>query len=399
MHTDVGNAAEGSTKSFAVVGLIALGAFALGMASYVTAGLIPLIEGAFSVPVSVAAQLVTAFTLAYGLGSPLCVAVLPARRRRTGLLWALGLFVAVNVASACAGSFAWLLFWRSLAGIGAGVYLALGIAASTAIVASGQRGRAIALMMGGMAGGTVLGVPLGLMLAQWFGWTAALWLVAVLGGLAWLGLWMRLPELPQDDPAVRWHDRLCLLRDSRVLGTLLVSLLAAVASLGLYTYLAALLLAVSPGGLVDATPWLWAWGAGGLLGSFLVVPLADRVAPGRLTLGIMVWLAVALAVTPFAAAWQPWLALLPVAVWGAVGWALQVPQNNLLVNERERQGDGDLAVALNESALYLGSALGAAGGGILLVAGASYDALGVAAGAVAAVGAALQVFNLRCARR
>ncbi|GEM_PF-5329255 len=52
--------------------LIALGAFALGMASYVTAGLIPLIEASFSVSVAVAAQLVTAFTLAYGLGSPIC---------------------------------------------------------------------------------------------------------------------------------------------------------------------------------------------------------------------------------------------------------------------------------------------------------------------------------------
>jgi len=62
----------------AAVWLIAMGAFALGMASYVTAGLIPMIGQAFSVEVAVAAQLVTAFTLAYGIGSPLCVARLPA---------------------------------------------------------------------------------------------------------------------------------------------------------------------------------------------------------------------------------------------------------------------------------------------------------------------------------
>lgn len=392
MKTCAGYGEAVQARPFAVVGLIALGAFALGMASYVTAGLIPLIEEAFAVPVSMAAQLVTAFTLAYGLGSPLCVALLPARHRRAGLLWALGLFVLANAASACVGSFAWLLFWRALAGMGAGVYLALGIAASTACVASGQRGRAIAWMMGGMAGGAVLGVPLGLVLAQWLDWTAALWLVAGLGGLSWLGLWMWLPVLPGAS-AVRWHDRLNLLRDDRVLGILLVSLLAAAASLGLYTYLAALLLASAPSGLADATPWLWAWGVGGLLGSFLVVPLADRVSPGRLTLGIMILLAVALWLAPLTAAWQPWLALLPVAVWGAVGWALQVPQNNMLINDREAQGDGDLAVALNESALYLGSALGAAGGGMLLAGWGTYDVLGMAAGAVAAMGAALQVFN------
>ena len=68
--------------------LIALGAFALGMASYVTAGLIPMIEASFAVSVAVAAQLVTAFTLAYGLGSPIFVALTPAHRQRAGLLLA-----------------------------------------------------------------------------------------------------------------------------------------------------------------------------------------------------------------------------------------------------------------------------------------------------------------------
>lgn len=52
----------------ATVYLIAIGAFALGMASYVTAGLMPMIAGAFSISLAMAAQLVTAFTLAYGLG-------------------------------------------------------------------------------------------------------------------------------------------------------------------------------------------------------------------------------------------------------------------------------------------------------------------------------------------
>ena len=69
---------------------IALGAFALGMASFVTAGLVPMIEQSFSVSVAAAAQLVTVFALAYGIGSPVCVALLPAHRQRFGLLSALG---------------------------------------------------------------------------------------------------------------------------------------------------------------------------------------------------------------------------------------------------------------------------------------------------------------------
>ena len=49
-----------ATPSHSTTYLVAIGAFALGMASYVTAGLIPLIQTDFAVSVSVAAQLVTA---------------------------------------------------------------------------------------------------------------------------------------------------------------------------------------------------------------------------------------------------------------------------------------------------------------------------------------------------
>ena len=146
--------------------------------------------------------------------------------------------------------------------------------------------------MGGMAGGTVLGVPLSLLLAQQLGWTAALWLVAILGALALAGLLWKLPALPAA-PATSLRRKLALLADGQVLAILLVSLLAA--------------------------------------------------------------------------GWSAWLMLAPIALWGAAGWALQVPQNQQLLAVRARQGDGNLAIALNESALYLGSAIGAAAGGLLLL--------------------------------
>ncbi|KIA80927.1 sugar transporter [Chromobacterium piscinae] len=374
--------------------LVALGAFALGMASYVTAGLIPMIETAFAVPVALAAQLVTAFTLAYGLGSPLFVALLPAERQRGGLLVALGLFVLANAGSALATDFSVLLAFRAVAGIGAGVYLAMGIAASAALSPSEQRGKAIATIMGGMASGTVLGVPLSLLLAERFGWASALWLVTALGAIASVGLMLRLPALPAAT-ATPLKAKLALLADGRVMVILLVSLLAAIASLGMYTFIAPLLAATSQGLACSVAPYLWVWGLGGVLGSFLIGPLVDRIQGPLLTLWIMLILAAALFLLPTAAMLGAWLVMLPIAAWGAVGWALQVPQNNELIKARELQGDGNLAVALNESALYLGSAIGAALGGVLLLQEWPAEALGHCAGAVAVLGVLAQCLNLR----
>lgn len=55
-----------------------------------------------------------------------------------------------------------------------------------------------------------------------------------------------------------------------------------------------------------------------------------------------------------------------------------------------RQGDGNLAIALNESALYLGSAIGAATGGVLLLLDWPMWLLAAGAALVAAVALLLQ---------
>ncbi|GHD46900.1 Predicted arabinose efflux permease, MFS family [Marinobacter persicus] len=382
------------TSNQSSIYLIALGAFSLGMASYVTAGLIPMIEDSFAVSVSAAAQLVTAFTLAYGLGSPICVALTPANRQRAGLLLTLGLFVIANAASALVENFTALMAWRAIAGTGAGVYLAMGIGASAAVSTPENRGKAIAIIMGGMASGVVLGVPLSLLIAEQTGWESAFWLIAMLGLIAFIGLFLKLPTLPAA-PVSSLMQKLTILGDGHVLIILTVSLLAAIASLGMYTFIAPLMTDPAYGAVRSVTPYLWVWGIGGVLGSFLAGPLVDRLKGPNVTLAIMLILAVSLFALPLAARLNTWLVMLPIATWGAVGWALQVPQNNELIRTRQAHGDGNLAVALNESALYVGSAIGAAAGGFILLLQLPIWTLAVCAGGIAALGALLQIVNLR----
>jgi predicted MFS family arabinose efflux permease len=226
------------------------------------------------------------------------------------------------------------------------------------------------------------------------GWQSALWVVTLLGLVALLGLWLKLPALPAAT-ATSLRQKLAILGDGHVLVILLVSLLAAIASLGMYTFIAPLLADPTYGAVRSVTPYLWVWGIGGVLGSFLIGPLVDRIKGPILTLAIMLILAVSLFVLPLSAALSTWLVMLPIVLWGAVGWALQVPQNNELILARQAQGDGNLAIALNESALYLGSAIGAAAGGFVLLLQMPTWTLAASAGGVAALGALLQIVNLR----
>lgn len=374
--------------------LFAVGAFSLGMDAYITAGLIPLIERDLAINISMVAQMVTAFTLSYGLGSPVLIALMPDRMPRIGLLLALLLFVVANAASAMADSFIWLILFRGLAGIGAGVTLAMSIAAATSIVPVEKQGKTIATIMAGMAGGTVLGVPLGLVLADHFGWRAALWLITILSAVAFFGLQAKLPHLPKR-PNATLRERLSLLRNTQILSILLVSLLAAISSLGMYTFIASLIYAMIGQHAVSVTLYFWVWGIGGVVGSFAMRALIHKISSPRLSLWIMIILAVSLFLLPVTAVLNIWLIMLPIALWGASGWALQVPQNDQLLKLREAFGDGNLAVALNGSSLYLGSAIGASSGGLILDYQYPVWLLPIAAGVVASIGAFIQIYHSR----
>lgn len=163
----------------------------------------------------------------------------------------------------------------------------------------------------------------------------------------------------------------------------------------MYTFLASLVSAPDFPIHINITTYLWVWGIGGVVGSFCVGPIISRIKGPVLTLYIMILLTLSLLSLPWLANVNEWLLMISVAIWGAVGWALQVPQNNELIYARAHKGDSNLAIALNESSLYLGSAIGAAAGGMILSFNLSIWVLASSAGAIAAVGVIVQTGNLR----
>ncbi|MFI0821655.1 MFS transporter [Streptomyces sp. NPDC021098] len=374
------------------VWLLALGSFTLGLDAYVMAGLLPVVADDIGTTVSLAGQMVTVFTLAYAICAPLVAGLLRGGRPRLVLLVALAVFTAGNALTALAPSLGALLGARAVAGAGAGVYSAMSTAAASALVPGERRGRALAVVMGGMSSGTVLGVPLGVLLAEHTGWRATMWLVTGLGAVSLTGLAVLLPAVPAA-PAVSLRARLGAVTDRAVAPVVQVSFLAAVASLGLYTYLAPVL--ASAGGAHEVAPYLWVWGLGGVAGSLLIGRLVDAAEKaGRVAalVGvIMAVIAAAEAALPVLAP-VPQLAAVALVVWGAAGWALQVPQQHRLLAVKER---GTVAPALNNSALYLGSAVGSALGGAALSAGLSGAVLPWAAAGVAALGLARHMAAVR----
>lgn len=360
--------------------LLTIGMFALGFDAYVIAGLLPNIEITFKISASQTGQAVSVFTLFYALAAPIFATLLAGKPMRRILVVALAVFSLGNGASALASSFSMLLMARAIAGIGAGLYSPLAATAAASLVSEQKRGRALGITLGGMSTGTVVGVPLGLIIAEHLNWHATLWFITALGLIAMIGIVIWFPNFPASAPP-SLRQRVAMMTNGRVAAIVGITFMTSIASLGLYTYIATILDNLADIPMI--TPYLWAWGIGGVVGSFSIGTLIDRASrPGLLMSGILVIMALAMFSLPFVLQF-PILSFLPFILWGAMGWASQAPQQHELLCLQPNHGAA--VVALNSSANYLGSAIGSALGGGVMLAGLAPSQLPFAAGCLVLV--------------
>lgn len=99
--------------------VLALGTFAVGTDMFVIAGLLPDISRSLDISLAAAGQLVSVFSFAYALLSPVLAALTTSWSRRRVLVIALCVFAMGNVATALAPTYALALVSRLLAAAGA----------------------------------------------------------------------------------------------------------------------------------------------------------------------------------------------------------------------------------------------------------------------------------------
>lgn len=296
-----------------------LGSVALGLDAYVIAGLLPAIAASLGSRVETVGLGVATFTGAYALSGPI-LAGRAGRRPHRSLLISVGLFTVANIATAASGNVWVFLAARGLAGGAAGVYSPLSTAVAAGLVEPRMRGRALALVLSGLAVGTVFGVPLGLLLAGRWGWRVAILLIVVVGAVGLIGIAARGGELPEV-PASGVRDRLRVLGRPDNLLTVTVVLLTGIASLGLYTYLTVILGASRLAS--HQTLAIWVWGIGGAIGALGIGHVVDRRNPLRVSVVVLAALACALAGMTLVG--SPTILVVSLFVWGMCGWASLAP--------------------------------------------------------------------------
>jgi predicted MFS family arabinose efflux permease len=356
--------------------LLATATFAVGTDGFVINGLLPAIGRDLAVSTATAGQLVAVFALTYAVLSPVLASLTARTDRKWVVLGALGVFVLSNVLTATATSFGVALASRVLAGAAAALITPTAVAVAVSLVDDGRRGRALAVVMGGLSVASAVGVPLG----TWIGgtdWRLTLWLVAAVGAAAWLGILVGVPAVVLSAPA-RLRDRLAPLGDRRILTSGLTTVLTFAALYTTFTYVAPVVAAATGGDAGLLAVLLWVAGVAGVLGNIAAGHLTDRKGARPVVLAGLAGLVVVQA-----------LLLLPISmglaiVWaigGGVTWLVVVGQQHRMVSLAPQSAQ--VVLGLNGSALYLGISLGSVAGGVALGTGGAAAVVATAVGLAA----------------
>jgi DHA1 family inner membrane transport protein len=341
--------------------LLALGMFALGTDAFIVAGVLPVIAKETGVTEGLVGQLITVFSLTYGLGAPILAALTHRWPRNYVLIGALGLLGLANIASALSPSFPLLLLTRILAGAFAATYAPLAYAIGISLAPPAKRGQALALVVIGLTVATALGAPIGTWVGEHFGWRLSFVMVAALAGIAFLLLVLYgLPKSASPAP-LSLKDRLKPITQPRVVLALLPALLWNIGGYVIYPYIALLLQQNMH--ISDVSALLALFGLGIVLGNWTGGLLADRFGPDRLlpiflVIAMLIQLSLPLVTTTIIGG------AIILLLWGISFSLLFIPQQQLLLNIAPEHAN--VILALNNSALYLGIAGGSAVGGLAL---------------------------------
>jgi DHA1 family inner membrane transport protein len=339
-----------------------LGAFVMGSSELLIVGVLNLAADDLRVSVSAAGTLVTGYALGLAIGGPILTALTIKLNRRTVLCGALVLAIVCNLVVALSSSYDLTLVARTLTGAFAGLFDACAFAVGIAVVPPQRAGRALAVVISGVAVSAAVGVPLGTVAGQALGWRGSYLAIVALIALTLVATAALIPSVPSTGGGVGGQAKYAFA--PRVLAVLVLCALVFGSTFAALTYIVPFLQEVT--GISEAlvSVFLLAYGVAAAVGSFGGGRFADRNAERTLIVGV-VSAAVALAGL-YLFGTNPFLV-------GALLLALGVCAMGMGPSLQYRvvalAGPGEqLAQSLPASAINLGIAFGSFAGGLALAA-------------------------------
>jgi predicted MFS family arabinose efflux permease len=334
-------------------------AFATSLFSRAVDPIVPAIAADLGVTPERVALLSTAFALPFALIQPILGPLADAFGKTRVMTACLLALIATAAIGATATSFPVLMASRILAGIAAGGVFPVSLAIVGDLVPVTERQIALGRYLALVISGNFLGASLAGAVADWIGWRGVFVVVGSFGVAAFLGsrfgfagqarstgTGLRIQAVPKLFGAI--------FRNPRTKVCYGAVLLEGVAILGLFPYVALLLLDRGEGRASIAGLVLGGFALGGVAYAIMVRPLLARLGPNRLMLGGAILAAVALLGAAFRIPWPA-----EMAAFALIGYGFYMLHACIQVHATELAPEArGAAMALHSFFFFTGQAIG-----------------------------------------
>lgn len=333
--------------------------FIIGTDLFVISPLLPSIAKEYAVPPAVAGWLVTVFSLMYALCAPLFGWLSDRKGRRLFIVFGLLSFSLSNFLTALSTSFEMLLISRLFAGLSVAsitpiVYAIIG---DTALPE--RRGVWLSTVVSGHLMALWAGAPIGTLLEQFLGWRSVFISLAILAALLSLlnfRVWASIHKFPFAEAQTKGSTL-------RMIFAVSVTAFWAIAMYALYVFLGTGLVLDHHFSSAELATSITSYGIGAVIGSLSSGRFTDKIGARRVSIystamlmGILVLLGVFFSS-------ETWVYCL-LFLWALIGYTSFTSYQARLAEEfPETRG---MALALNNTALYIGITLGSIMGGFVI---------------------------------
>lgn len=343
--------------------ILAIAAFVVGMVELIVGGILNLIAQDLNISVSSAGQFITVFSVAFALSGPILMNLTAKLDRKHLYLYSLAAFILSNLIVVFTSSYVMILAARALSAMSGAVMIVLSISMASQLVPATHKGRAIGVIYMGVSGSLVLGVPVGLVIGNSYGWRAPFLLIALLSLIAMIGIAVMIKPTPPS-PVVPLRTQLAALKSSKIISAHLINMLMLTGHLTLYAYLTPYvesIFHVSPS-VISVMYFLF--GIAAMIGGGAGGLLSDRFGTKRSILLIVICFSLSLFAMTFASQASFYVFLIMMMIWGGLSWSISPAQQTYLM--QIAPDTIDIQLSINSSMSHLGIAAGSVVGSAVI---------------------------------
>lgn len=342
--------------------ILATATVIVGLVELIIGGILPIIASDLKISIGSAGQLITVFALVYAISGPVLLSLTAKIERKKLYLISLFVFFVGNLFTYFSTDFSYVMIARVITAMSASLVIVLSLTLAAKSVQPAFQGKAIGVISMGISSSLVVGVPLGILVTNWFDWRTLFLGIALLTIIPFTLITIYIERIWVED-VQPLSGQLKALGNIKIIGAHLAVVFMLAGHYTFYAYFTPFLESALDLSGYWISVFYFLFGIAAVLGGGLGGSLADHIGATKSMLIFIGSFAIVLFILPYTTFFIP-LFIIVMMVWGALSWSNSPATQSYLI--QTDPVNSDIHQSLHNSAIQIGIALGSAVGGIVV---------------------------------